>query len=76
MTEVTFSPSSDKGGIYRGYRNQIVYLTGEVKTAIEGILANSTETPIIVIQGDHGPGSGPRFRQPGENECVGAPCVS
>lgn len=40
-----------------GYRGQIAYLNGQMEAVIEAILEKSAEQPIIVIQGDHGPGS-------------------
>jgi hypothetical protein len=40
----------------QGYRGQVAYLTKAVERAIEGILANSPEPPIIVLQSDHGSG--------------------
>jgi hypothetical protein len=41
-----------------GYRNQIQFVSREILKAIDGILANSNEPPVIILQGDHGPGSG------------------
>jgi len=40
-----------------GYRNQIQYINKLVLQAIDSILASSPEPPVIVIQGDHGPGA-------------------
>ncbi len=40
-----------------GYRGQIAYLNKLVLDAVDGILQNSPDPPIIVIQGDHGPGA-------------------
>ncbi len=43
---------------YRGfYKNELTYLNQLVIEATKGILANSNRKPIIIIQGDHGPGS-------------------
>jgi hypothetical protein len=39
-----------------GYRQEVAYLTRAVEKAIEGILANSPEPPIIILQSDHGSG--------------------
>jgi hypothetical protein len=40
-----------------GYRSQVTYITRRVEQAIDAILTNSREPPIIILQGDHGPGS-------------------
>lgn len=40
-----------------GYTNQIEYLNKEVLSAVRSILHTSSTPPIIIIQGDHGPGS-------------------
>jgi hypothetical protein len=39
------------------YREQAAYLTSRVEDAVDRILATSIVEPIIIIQGDHGPGS-------------------
>jgi len=41
----------------RRYRDQVTYLTARVEQAVDHILASSSTPPIIIIQGDHGPGS-------------------
>ena len=40
-----------------GYRRQIQYVNTLVLETIDAILAQSTMPPIIIIQGDHGPGA-------------------
>ena len=40
-----------------GYANQLIYLNKRLQEAIEEILANSPQPPIIILQGDHGPGA-------------------
>jgi hypothetical protein len=40
-----------------GYRNQLRYINTLVLTTVDAILAESKTRPIIIIQGDHGPGS-------------------
>jgi hypothetical protein len=40
-----------------GYRRQIQYVNTLVLETIDAILSRSTTPPIIVIQGDHGPGA-------------------
>lgn len=39
------------------YREQAAYLSDRVEAAVDAILARSKRPPVIVIQGDHGPGS-------------------
>jgi hypothetical protein len=41
----------------RRYQAQVAYLTARVEEAVDRILASSPSPPIILIQGDHGPGS-------------------
>ena len=40
-----------------GYRQQMQYINGLVLEAVDTILAKSQTPPIIIIQGDHGPGA-------------------
>jgi hypothetical protein len=40
-----------------GYRQQITYINKQMMEVIDVILEKSVEQPIIVLQGDHGPGS-------------------
>jgi hypothetical protein len=40
-----------------GYRAQATYLSGEVTAAVSGLLEASPEPPVIILQGDHGPGA-------------------
>jgi hypothetical protein len=40
-----------------GYRDSVEYLDDMLIQAVDGIFASSRRPPIIVIQGDHGPGS-------------------
>lgn len=40
-----------------GYNDQVSYLNQRLMKVIDSILANSELPPIIIIQGDHGPGS-------------------
>jgi hypothetical protein len=40
-----------------GYRAQVIYINKRILEAIDAILRNSKEPPIIVMMGDHGPGS-------------------
>jgi hypothetical protein len=41
----------------RSYIEQLKYVNTLTRNAIEAILVNSDQPPIIIIQGDHGPGS-------------------
>lgn len=40
-----------------GYREQITYINSLLMSAIERILANSENPPVIIVQSDHGPGA-------------------
>jgi hypothetical protein len=60
------TPKSFKEGNYydgtreeyiSGYRGQITYINKLAEEAIQGILLHSDTDPIIIVQGDHGPGS-------------------
>jgi len=48
----------------RGYRDQVAFISQKVLAAVDGILAASPEPPIIILQGDHGPGSHVDFDDP------------
>jgi len=39
-----------------GYRNQAIFIGDQIAGVAESILQNSSVSPIIIIQGDHGPG--------------------
>ncbi len=61
---VPYSGGGD-GGLYlgfpdqyiEGYRRQVAYTNKLLKRAVDDILAKSATPPIIIIQGDHGPGA-------------------
>lgn len=40
-----------------GYREQVMFLNGEIIKTIDAILAKSETPPVILLMGDHGPGS-------------------
>jgi hypothetical protein len=42
---------------HTGYIEQLQFINRAILETIDGILANSESPPIIIIQGDHGPGS-------------------
>ncbi len=41
----------------RDYIEQLTYINRQVEIAIDAILSGSSQPPIILVQGDHGPGS-------------------
>ena len=53
--ETTYIGGSEE---YRkGYREQVIFINGEIISVITDILAKSKTPPIILIMGDHGPAS-------------------
>ncbi len=46
----------DSRDYINGYRGEIIYLNRRVQDAIDRILDNSAQPPIIILQGDHGSG--------------------
>lgn len=40
---------------YKGYVNQVAFISEKIIPIVDQILNNSIEKPIIIIQGDHGP---------------------
>ena len=40
-----------------GYRQQVAYVNQQMRDVLDAILENSATQPIILLQGDHGPGS-------------------
>jgi hypothetical protein len=40
-----------------GYSAQVQFVNQQLERVIDAVLANSTQPPIIILQGDHGPGS-------------------
>ncbi|KPJ62368.1 MAG: hypothetical protein AMS15_04145 [Planctomycetes bacterium DG_23] len=45
----------DQDEYIENYRNQLIFVNKKIKAAINEILSSSSETPIIILQGDHGP---------------------
>jgi hypothetical protein len=41
----------------RGYAEQLTFVNQRVLDTVDAILANSTTPPVIILQGDHGPGA-------------------
>jgi hypothetical protein len=48
----------------KGYAGQVQFVNRMLQTTIETILADSAEPPIIILQGDHGPGGNLNWRSP------------
>jgi hypothetical protein len=46
---------ADKPEYTRGYSDQLMYVNYRILQVVESILEESSEPPIIIIQGDHGP---------------------
>ncbi len=40
-----------------GYRNQLIYMNSLVRQTLDDILSRSDVPPVIILQGDHGPGA-------------------
>ena len=41
----------------RGYTDQMIFLNGKLTEVVTDILAKSANPPVIILQGDHGPGA-------------------
>jgi hypothetical protein len=39
----------------KGYRNQAMFISSKLLEVLNKIVANSSRTPVIIVQGDHGP---------------------
>ena len=53
-----------------GYRNQLEYTNHLIKDVITEILNNSDDTPIIILQADHGPGNLLNWELVERNDCL------
>jgi hypothetical protein len=40
-----------------GYKDQLLFINGRLEYMIDAILSHSTTIPVIILQGDHGPGA-------------------
>jgi hypothetical protein len=49
---------SDPDTYVEGYRSQIIYLNQKLLQAIQAIVQASEVSPVLIVQGDHGPGHG------------------
>jgi hypothetical protein len=54
----------------RGYTEQVTFLNHKLTEIISDILAQSSNPPIIILQGDHGPGAFFDMLEPGNNSCL------
>jgi hypothetical protein len=52
-----FTDSLGREAYVEGYRNQLVFISRQLRQTIDQILSTAQSPTIIVIQGDHGPGS-------------------
>lgn len=59
---------ADDKSYRRRYGDQAVWVMTRLTEAVDGIIASSTRPKIIIIQGDHGPGSGLRWERPLETD--------
>jgi hypothetical protein len=67
----TFADSDDLSGEdvqRRLYRDQLIFITSELKGVISTILSQYDEPPIIVIQADHGPRMGVEWEAPSDED--------
>jgi hypothetical protein len=55
-TKHYFQELIPKETFIQGYKDQVTYITEKIPEMIDGILANSQQSPIIILMGDHGPG--------------------
>jgi hypothetical protein len=54
LVDVDYYPRSE---YIERYRDQLLFLDTQLESTIDQILQNSDRTPIIILQGDHGPGA-------------------
>ncbi len=55
---------SDRDSYRTLYSAQFTHVMHRLAQAVDGILANSPRPPVIIIQGDHGPGSSVEWEDP------------
>ena len=51
------SPGASRRDYMEAYGNQLRHLNGKLKVTIDSIVAQSSQDPVVIIQGDHGPGA-------------------
>ena len=52
-----FTGSMGREAYVEGYRSQLIFVSNQLRQTVERILSTARRPTIIVIQGDHGPGS-------------------
>ena len=52
-----FTDISGRDAYVQQYRDQLIYINSQLKETIDKLLSTPGQKPIIIIQGDHGPGS-------------------
>ena len=50
------------------YINQLQFVNGRIKGAIDRILSDTSRPSIIILQSDHGPGSRLNWEDPGDTD--------
>lgn len=53
-----FRRDTDRATYLEGYRDQVTYISGRIIETIDSIMADAPQPPVIIVQADHGPGSG------------------
>lgn len=48
--------AADEEAYKKGYTGQLTYINTRILEVVDSLLQNSTQRPVIIIQGDHGPG--------------------
>jgi hypothetical protein len=56
-THYMFTYKADRADYIKNYKRQLTFINKKLISTIDTLLANSPTPPIIIIQGDHGPGS-------------------
>ncbi|MBN2464905.1 hypothetical protein JXD38_04700 [candidate division WOR-3 bacterium] len=74
MTEGGMFQAVDREKVRREYvekyRAQLQFINAKTKTMVERILAASPQPPVIILQGDHGPGSVLNWNDPAPEDLV------
>ena len=50
------NPQDRQAHDIEGYRNQVIFVNSQLERILERIIQDSSIAPVIIIQGDHGPG--------------------
>jgi hypothetical protein len=58
----------DKGEYVRGYRAQVQFLASRMLGLVQRLTETAGPAPVIVMHGDHGPGSGLRWNSAAESD--------